>query len=69
MWLIGVFLVAVGFVSIVGFNVAYIPWLLIGLGALIIIKGPSRYRPHHYRGETGGFVEERHNFGDRDSRE
>jgi hypothetical protein len=42
---------------------------LIGLGALIIIKGPSHYRPHHYRGETGGFVEERHNFGDRDSRE
>ncbi|TDT97354.1 hypothetical protein EDD99_5481 [Streptomyces sp. 846.5] len=45
MWLIGVVMVVVGFVSIVGFNAAYIPWLLIGLGAVIIVKGSSHYRP------------------------
>jgi hypothetical protein len=67
MWMLGVILVAVGVVNIVGFNAAYIPWMLIGLGALIIVGSHSSYRPHRYRGETGGFVEERHNFGDKNS--
>ncbi|WP_037576403.1 hypothetical protein [Phaeacidiphilus oryzae] len=45
-----------------GFDVAWVPWLLMGLGGWGLVYKFRQPKPHHIRGEKSSFIEERHDF-------